>query len=140
MLRLRAEGATYHELAERFQISLTRVGQIIHAERAKMPLRDRAEIIKEHAAELDRGREILREIAERPGPVATGNSKDGPVELRSIDGNPVEDVTGKVEALRALTVLQTREAKLLGLDSPDRVASTEVVTVRFEGIDPDKDL
>jgi DNA-binding CsgD family transcriptional regulator len=129
---LYAEGLTLKQIGERYGISFQAVSGIIARYRAKVPLRDRAEIIQEHTQTLDYLMTRASEIVESD-PLPKYRSGDhGDVDN---DGNPVDatpigvDHTGRLAAMRELRKLQERESRLLGLDA----VKTEIVeqTVRY---------
>ena len=53
-----------------------------------------------------------------------------------MDGEPLEDDAPILDTVRTLLQVQTRRAKLLGLDAPASVAATVEVSYKINGVNP----
>lgn len=133
-----AEGATYKEVAEEFGIGFGRVGQIVRAERAKMPLRARDELIQDMAAQLDAMRAAAEEIVQSDPAVAMSNGTPVPARKRdgTVDwGKTAADHSGRLAAMNTLVQVQKREAQLLGLDQPSQTRVEGSMVIEMKGIE-----
>lgn len=138
MVRLHSEGWGYARLAERYDIDISRVGQIIRAERCKIPLRDRLEIVQDMAAQLDALRARAEEIVYADSPIAMSQGK--PVPLRNSDGSAIEgryaaDHGMSLAAMDAIVRIQHRESRLLGTDQPTQARVEGSMTIEMRGIE-----
>lgn len=134
-------GMKYAQLRTKYEISDARIGQIIAQQRAKIPLRDRTEIIQDMVAQLDTMRVKAESIVHAPPPVALTPKGDV---VPSFDENgrpdyerPAQDYSAALAAMDTLVRIQTREARLLGADQPtqQKVESTMEITMKgMEGV------
>lgn len=124
---LYCSGVTQAQLATQFGISGQRISEIIIAQRRAIPERARLDLIQELAQQLDSTRAALQEIVDAE-PMLKFDSEG------ELSG---EDHSGRIQAARAIVRVQEREAKLFGLDSPDRVQAETTVRYVVEGADPE---
>lgn len=130
-------GATQEALAEKYDLSRTRISQIITQVRDSIPERTRTELIQREVEFLDR---LCAEVMElwdmRPTPVTAG--KDGDVVRDPETGLAVYDHSGRLRALETALGVRRRMADLLGLNAPSKVQSDGTVRYVIEGVDLSK--
>lgn len=116
--RLWCGGMTQAAIAERFEISQTRVSEIVAAVRAEIPEPDRAALMTRELDFLDQAREAFMELANADLPPMF--TKDGGI-LFDEKGGVVRDVSTRLAALEAALRTGDRLAKRIGLDAAAKV-------------------
>lgn len=134
--RLYAAGWTLVRLGEKFGLAISRISEIITRERGKYSIIDKALKREELNAQLDDLRASAQELVDaEPAPMFRGTE---PVVDRDEHGEIVkryEDHSGRLAAMRALVDIQARQAKMLGVDAPDKLETTGTVRYTVEGVD-----
>lgn len=128
-------GLTMDELAARFDLSTSRIQQIIAFMRDDVPIEERRARQRRQLEELDRLRQQAHDLIDRDPIPAYSNGR--PIEMA--DGTIAEDHAGRVKAMELLLRVQEREAKALGTDKPvkQEVEHTGGVEYRIVGVNPD---
>lgn len=117
------QGETQASLAARHGITQQAVSKALAEVRNEIPERVRDELITRSVAFLDWARkEALTLWAMEGAPVTAG--KDGDVVLDPETHTVVRDHTGRLAGLRTAVDIDTRLAKLLGLDAASKVEAT----------------
>lgn len=134
--RLYAAGNTMEKLAERFDLAVSRISEIITRERGKYGQATREQRRVELAAQLDELRSAMQVLADaEPVPLFRGTE---PVVERDESGEIVTryvDHSARVTAAKTIVDIQARMAKMLGLDAAEVVDQTTTVRYSFEGVD-----
>lgn len=138
------------EIARRAGLTPRRVSSIRSAQRARLSLQDRAAFREEIVSQTAAVTERLMGIVMSPGApiVKTLSGGEGGSDLVYVrepegeDGEPgavARDVSGPVQAARAMVQAHRSLATLLGLDAPTKIETEGTSTVRYEivGIDPE---
>jgi hypothetical protein len=123
---MKLNGWTYPMIAEELGIALSTTHEAVERAMKAVPFDDADTLRKIELAHLDKAQhKALEVLAARHLTV----SVKGDVALDA-DGNPVLDDTVALKAIDSLVKVQTRRAKLLGLDAPTRsVALVGIVTL-----------
>lgn len=126
MASLRRDGKTFAEIGELRGYSKQRAHAIFQAALAAIVSPAVEAIRAEHLAELAEARETVLAVMRADQPIVQqghivseiiGQAADGTPKY----GDPLVDHAQKLDAARALTTVQAREAKLVGADAPTRV-------------------
>lgn len=114
-------GATMDALAERYNISMQRVSQVIAQVADSIPQQERAALI---AQEVDYMREVrlgILELWDSPAPPVTQRSGDGWEYVRDPEGRLAYDYSGRLHAANLALKYSERMHKLLGLEAATKV-------------------
>jgi hypothetical protein len=110
-------GTTQEALAQEFDLSQSRVSEIIAAVRASIPPTDLDEARQKHVDMLNELTEMAVQIARKPARQKYSAGRP----MFDADGSPILDEADKLVALKTATAIAERGAKLLGLDAPAKV-------------------
>lgn len=135
-------GMRLSALAVKWDLSPKTISAIIDRVRGAIPRKDIEHWRDVLAEQLDQCRVLTQQIMDsEPVPAYRGST---PIYMLGPDGQPdfsrpAVDHSGRLAAMGELVRVQTRLAKLLGLDAPQRVEVHGDQTVRYEviGIDPE---
>lgn len=127
---LRRDGMTFEQIGQERGYTKQRAHAIFQAALASIVSPAVEAIRAEHLAELAEARETVLAVMRSDQPIVSQghivSAIDGEDDAgKPIYGEPLVDQAQKLDAARALTAVQAREAKLVGADAPTRV-ETEV--------------
>lgn len=114
-------GATMQKLADRYDLTVQRISQIVNEVRDNLGEEVRNEVIQTEAEMLRELRDqVLSEIFDAmAAPVTAG--KDGNIVLDPETGEVVRDHGGRLAGLNAANNLTMRLHRLLGIDAPAKL-------------------
>ena len=110
-------GATQEALAEKYEISQTRVSDIVREVRASIPPTDLDALRAQHTEFLAG---LTRDAAEIAAMPAKPKYSQGRM-MVDADGAPILDHAEKLAAMKTAVAIGERAAKLLGLDAAQKV-------------------
>lgn len=125
MASLKLNGLTYDSIAEEFGISLTAAYEGVGRAMRAVPFEDSDNLRKIELAHLEKAQSKALAILESRHLLL---SLKGEV-VQDDDGNYVTDDTVALKAIDSLVKVQTRRARLLGLDKPIEVHNSGTVNV-----------
>jgi ParB-like chromosome segregation protein Spo0J len=131
--RAYVEGATQEALADQYDLSRQRIGQILGDIRATIPEPDRSQIVQRELDFLDQLRRTALDLVNRPPIPAYSNGKP----ILMDDGSTAEDHSGRLSALDRAVKLHERLTRLLGLEAAEKVAITGGVKYEIVGVNVD---
>lgn len=130
------DGKSYAEIGAEFGglTAATVAGRLQTYRRNNLAVVDREAVLYRELEMLDRFRRELIEIMEEPAPPLYSNGRA----VKGPDGEAVADLSIKIQAIDRLLKVSERQAKMLGLDSPDKL-QVEAAVVHYEltGVSPE---
>lgn len=130
----RMRGVSTAELAERYGLSTTRIGDITRAVARSLPTRDREYLLALSVSHLEDLREKVRALSLMEGaPVTSG--KDGDVVIDPVTGEVVRDYSLRRSAYGLEHDINKTFAKRLGLDAPAQSEVKASVQYEIVGVD-----
>lgn len=130
MWRSYVKGATQREIAQQHKISQSAVSQRLKAVREAIPEEDRAQVLRRHLDSISAmTSELWQLVDSEPAPAYSNGRR---MTMPGVDdpdepGEQVWDHSGRLAAMDRLTKMLEREAKLLGIDSAEKVDVSAVV-------------
>lgn len=131
------------EIGKRYNISHQRVHEIINTFRAEFPEINKAAMVVREVEFLEKVRAEQLRIAAKPPAPATADGAILRDPRRTPDGDPesndaiVDDYSGQLAALGSAVQASAALRRLLGMDSPVRVDSTQTIRYTIDGVDMD---
>ena len=125
---------TLTEIADRFNLSPQRIGQIVAEVTAKLPPLDLDAVRRQSMELYDEIERQALALAEREGaPVTSG--KDGDVVVDPVTGEVVRDYALRLNALETARKASLERRKLLGLDAATKTEISGSVRYEVAGVD-----
>jgi hypothetical protein len=115
-LELRADGASYRQIAERLGVSISTAWTCVERglDRTRREPADRLRVLE--GERLDRLQDAAVQVLQARHVVVSGGKV-----VKGADGSPLVDHGPTLAAVRTLLAVQERRAKLFGLDAPVKV-------------------
>lgn len=134
VMRLRRTGMTFERIGERLGITKQAVHKLYTKTLAEIPADEVETYRAEQAARLDALLEQANEVLAAKHVVV----QHGKVVMH--DGAPLPDRGPILDAIKTVLDIESRRAKLLGLDTPVKqsLQTDQTITYAFEGVDLDK--
>lgn len=131
IVRLKLAGYSITEIASHFGLSPDTVSGIYWSAISAVPIQSVTNYRMESLERLDRMRRQLNEIAAGKYVTVSQGQVVRAVNPATGVNEPVPDIAPNIAALEKLLAVETRQAKLLGLDAPARV-EMDVQSILYE--------
>lgn len=130
--QMKRRGSTYQVIADTLGIALSTAYAAVESAMAEIPFEDADTLRKIEMAHLDKAQEKTLEILDSRHVAISASGKV----VYSETGDEVLDDSVSLKAAETLVKIQTRRAKLLGLDAPTRtVALVGIITLEDQKSD-----
>ncbi|MEU8404303.1 helix-turn-helix domain-containing protein [Nonomuraea sp. NPDC048892] len=131
VLRLRRTGMSFPAIGERLGVTRQRVHQIYWAALREIPVQEVTDYRAEQLERLDALPVKANEVLERHH-ITVSNGR-----VVTLDGEPLQDAGPLLDAIKTVLDIETRRAKLMGLNTPvkQQLQTEETITYAFEGVD-----
>ncbi|MEV0618555.1 hypothetical protein AB0I81_34870 [Nonomuraea sp. NPDC050404] len=131
VLRLRRRGVAFQEIGDRLGITKQGAHKIWKTAMTEITFDEVTTYRTEQLERLDALLVKANEVLERHH-ITVSNGR-----VVTLDGKPLQDAGPLLDAIKTVLDIESRRAKLLGLDTPvkQQIQTDQTITYSFEGVD-----